>query len=761
VEQKFLEAMTAEEREILADARAEAEGVAERILEDLADSIDSLEPSYAANASIVDEETRVKTDTSLARAYAAAEDEDASLREFLKEQKDRVRFSVQVQEQGYTATVRATLDQLQSRGYRTAGYKNFWSGRGRHSGLNVSMVDPTGFPVEVQFPTPLSRSVGKKTHFYYEVIRVPQLPFALRVDAFLSILAINKTRDIAHHLPADVQTLVPDVADTSFARWLDGKTKATAGYASWLAERGLTFRDILARHGLDLDDLTGGDGTEISHGLSGGLRVQRSAEVGPVRTGVEHPGLPEPGGFAAASGDVERSPQGMDLRTGDRGDVPVRRRVLGTDARNRSPDGRGHSAQRPEDRTSERGNPSTDERGGRADGLDRRSSSRVTTFAPADAGDIREELHGLSPASSSESVSDTEAPGSPPPGSDQKGPPSPLGGAPGPNSVDPATLATAQRDVLEQVSPHSRSLANVVVRLLDDHALNGNRLNLTTGLLDPNRRPRLIEILNELADNRLMASYATYDEFQAEHPGEGSLFDPVSDEVNLDADRQSRLKAFVDELKAADPARAVGREPTTGQMILIDDYAVALEERVLPAAEVEIRSIVDAAGAASALVTGRAKVTEGLLLKVDRMIGGNMRVPPRPHYRVGDVIDAVGTRVTVPDMRTLASVVERVKAHFGVGDAGRILEIENMYASPKAAKPLYRVISMVIAIEVDGKPYTFELQLCTDRASVSADLEHNTLFKPYVPVSARESRTVTSLMEEAAAMDQLETVRDV
>ena len=108
-------------------------------------------------------------------------------------------------------------------------------------------------------------------------------------------------------------------------------------------------------------------------------------------------------------------------------------------------------------------------------------------------------------------------------------------------------------------------------------------------------------------------------------------------------------------------------------------------------------------------------------------------------------------------MAALETALTAVVGHFGVGDGGRILEIENMYARPKAAQPAYRVIPMIVVAEVDGLPYTFELQLTTQRASLAADVEHNTLYKPYVPVD--NNGVVTAAMEEAAALDQLETAR--
>jgi ppGpp synthetase/RelA/SpoT-type nucleotidyltranferase len=145
--------------------------------------------------------------------------------------------------------------------------------------------------------------------------------------------------------------------------------------------------------------------------------------------------------------------------------------------------------------------------------------------------------------------------------------------------------------------------------------------------------------------------------------------------------------------------------------------------------------------------------------KVMRMSQGSTGRPGRPNYRVGDVIDAVGARITVENMDQLEQALRNVQQRFGVGDTGRILEIENMYAEPKSKNPEYRVIPMVVRVDVDGEAYTFELQLTTRRASVAADVEHNTLFKPYHELSEEQREHIKRMQSEAAALDQEETRR--
>jgi ppGpp synthetase/RelA/SpoT-type nucleotidyltranferase len=314
----------------------------------------------------------------------------------------------------------------------------------------------------------------------------------------------------------------------------------------------------------------------------------------------------------------------------------------------------------------------------------------------------------------------------------------------------------AHAAVTERLAPEHPELASVVDKLLDDP----HPLNVTDALANPDLRPRTLDLLDELAEGRALPDGMTLEEFRRANPGEGSVFEVPDRHVNFDAEGSSRKQEFVDESKVLDPARAVGAVPTPEQRALVADYADRLNDEVAPAVATEVRGLVDSLPAElreGVTVNARAKTDDGLFDKVERMVQGRENLPPRPGYEVGDVIDAVGARITVDNMQQLEAVLDKVLDHFGVGDGGRILELENMYAQPKARNPEYRVIPLTIAKEVDGQLYTFELQLTTRRASIAADLNHNTLYKPYVDLTEAERAAVQRAMEEAAALDQLES----
>ncbi|MBB5787775.1 hypothetical protein [Jiangella mangrovi] len=297
-------------------------------------------------------------------------------------------------------------------------------------------------------------------------------------------------------------------------------------------------------------------------------------------------------------------------------------------------------------------------------------------------------------------------------------------------------------------------VAAVVARLVADTA---HPLDLTRALADPRRRDATLAILAELAEGRLLSG-GTLEEYRAEHPGRGPLFTPVPASALTDAQGRNRLAVFLDAARRLDPARDVGADPTPSQLALLDDYGRRLVEEVEPHVRAEVEAL--AAPFADAAVSLRVKGPRSILEKVTRMSAGREHRPARPGYHAGAVVDAVGARITVDGTAALATLCAAVTSHFGIGDGGRVLDLENRYTDPKPHNPAYRVVPLIVAVDVGGLAYTCELQLSTRRASVAADLEHNTVYKPYVAVTEREQARVLAMQAEAAALDQDETRSD-
>nr|WP_255495522.1 toxin glutamine deamidase domain-containing protein [Nocardia sp. GTS18] len=318
-----------------------------------------------------------------------------------------------------------------------------------------------------------------------------------------------------------------------------------------------------------------------------------------------------------------------------------------------------------------------------------------------------------------------------------------------PAASSDAQSARVVHDAIDEALPNHPDLARILHGLLDDpHALD-----LTRALKRPALRAQTLALLHQLADSELL-THQTLTEFITANPGRGPLFDPLPSDINHLPDGRSRMAALVAESKALDPARSIGAQPSTDEIALLEDYADRLKLAVQPAVKAELARLT--AGLEGATTNSRTKPADAILDKVHRMVNGAENRPPRPHYQVGDAIDAVGARITVDSTEQLAALLTRIQQQLGTGDNSRIVEIENMYATPKSRNPEYRVIPMVIRIDVDGLPYTYELQLTTRRASIAADINHNTVYKPYIPLTPAQRDEVNRVFAEAAALDQIE-----
>ena len=318
-ESQALAALESAHRDALVSAVTAATPVAAAVQADLAASIGD-------GATLVDTEHRVKTAESLARTFREVHELDGTSPEtFLAETADLVRFSVQTPETGYGDSVRSTLSSLEARGYAVEDVKNFWRPGNRHNGLNVTLRSPGGQLVEVQFPTELSRTLGKRTHTLYEIVRLPDATPAERVAAFLDIMALNQELGIEDRRPDGLDQLPPP-KNTSFEAWTRRFPATWQAYLDGLASQGRTFADVIAERGLSPEGL----------GLSE-LQLPRAL---PDRGGsTERPdrdaGLDGPAG----SRGVERAEGDLDVRPGSGGTPDLRRPVRGPDAPGGPPGG--------------------------------------------------------------------------------------------------------------------------------------------------------------------------------------------------------------------------------------------------------------------------------------------------------------------------------------------------------------------------------------------------------------------------------------
>ncbi|MFI7545947.1 toxin glutamine deamidase domain-containing protein [Actinoplanes sp. NPDC049599] len=382
-EERQLAALESEHRAIIEESVDQAVHDAARLQVTLEAVVRSVnEASGLDLARLVGVENSFKTKSSLARAFAAEYEAEGMLpADFLEKTKDRVRFSIQLPEVGYEANALAALTELRGNGHTVKKVVNFWRGDGRHNGLNTTVIDPEGVVYELQFPTELSRAIGDQTHLLYEVVRHPEAPTACLVDAFLRIVAINKREGIADRLPDSLSALTrldgvgwKDV-DSTFQNWVANNDEEWESYLRDLQAEGSSFDRILDRTGLSRADVLDSMGSDDDDRPA--ARLPGDPEVRLVGGGDERDRVRDSVEGNAPSGDVERAPEGVDLRSTHGRDFPEGPQLSGENATDRPDRGReNRPGVAPVGTTDGTGAPG-DVRRGQPDGLGVRAAPRV------------------------------------------------------------------------------------------------------------------------------------------------------------------------------------------------------------------------------------------------------------------------------------------------------------------------------------------------------------------------------------------------
>ncbi|WP_306211366.1 toxin glutamine deamidase domain-containing protein, partial [Actinoplanes sp. RD1] len=365
MEDRLLQSLDGEFRDQLDASTRKATKTAKHLLREMG----TVTSALGGDIELVGTERLVKSARSLARAYATLQaTERPAPGTFLAAAKDRVRFAIRMPEKGYGNAVEGGIELLGRLRYRTTRLVNFWQGHGRHNGLNATVVNASDFAFEVQFPTALSWSAGERTHRWYEVLRLPTIPYAARVDAFLRIVAVNKELDMAGHQPDQLRRLtITKNVNSTFAQWVAARPAEWSAYLKALHDEGAGFDDVLARHALTRADVFPHETRR--GGNHAGVRLSDDHEGRRDERGDQRDRLRGPSDTPASGSAVERPTAGVDLRTGGGGGVPLRPGVPGPEPADRSEDGGGDSAADLVDAAAERGDPDGDVRGGGAERL--------------------------------------------------------------------------------------------------------------------------------------------------------------------------------------------------------------------------------------------------------------------------------------------------------------------------------------------------------------------------------------------------------
>ncbi|XVV12756.1 toxin glutamine deamidase domain-containing protein [Actinoplanes sp. CA-131856] len=261
-EREAFESLPVSEQTTLNESYARSLAIADRVLDDIRPVVAAVaSTSDGQGPRVVDEEHRAKTPASLARAFLQhAPIFDTTLDEFIAQQKDLVRFSVEVPPADYGRTVLTVLQGLNAEGYSIKKILNFWGDElGRHNGLNVSLTDPSGQLLEIQFPTPLSRAAGKDTHKLYARVRNDQFSPSERVEALLGIFSLNLKHGLPRNQPSDLDLLnqiSPVIAKrTGLATWIASNQGTWRDFLRALNASGNSLDQVLARHNLRYSDV--------------------------------------------------------------------------------------------------------------------------------------------------------------------------------------------------------------------------------------------------------------------------------------------------------------------------------------------------------------------------------------------------------------------------------------------------------------------------------------------------------------------------
>ncbi|MDQ3716662.1 MAG: hypothetical protein M3381_11715, partial [Actinomycetota bacterium] len=230
----------------LHQAVADAAPIAEQALVDLTLVLDEVNDNAPeSDLGLIKPEHRVKNAESLIRAYAEeSASNDITVPDFLKVVNgDLIRFTVLTPVENYASNVNAVLAALDARGYAVAATKNFWRLGNRYTGLNITLTGPSGKNMEVQFHTAASAALTDRTHLDYQVLRLPDTPVAVRVEAFANILTTNIDPAIGLRIP-DTSTLPPAV-DNGPERYFRKNHELARYYLSQLNKEGLPVTEHL------------------------------------------------------------------------------------------------------------------------------------------------------------------------------------------------------------------------------------------------------------------------------------------------------------------------------------------------------------------------------------------------------------------------------------------------------------------------------------------------------------------------------------
>lgn len=272
-------------------------------------------------------------------------------------------------------------------------------------------------------------------------------------------------------------------------------------------------------------------------------------------------------------------------------------------------------------------------------------------------------------------------------------------------------------------------------------------LNLRASLLNPRRSATCLSEIHSICDYRAVdqRDFEAVVERTSRLPS--PLFVEFADHIPIAENVRRFDSRFLSNYGAI---ASIGPAPSDEERFALESFVDQLRSRVM----VDLRDLLkEIAGEPGLdgypLVNTRSKDGDGILEKITRMRQGNGPKPPRDGYQFSDMPDALGGRITVTlttdSPRELDILSQRLESVCSEG----ILERDSFYANRAKRSHPYRVVAYTLGI--DGA--RAEVQLTSLASSIAADLAHNTLHKPLIPLKLGEAEEIMLFWRKATVRE--------
>lgn len=304
-------------------------------------------------------------------------------------------------------------------------------------------------------------------------------------------------------------------------------------------------------------------------------------------------------------------------------------------------------------------------------------------------------------------------------------------------------------------SREHRMLGDMLPVLLMDTT---HQIGITALMKDPAMRDMVLDCLDTMltlppADRDQYESFMKQetDSLKSRHHHDTIRWNGIGTTRRMTAFKQ-RLLEHPDfgELFRLSPASTI----TPKQSQQLQKYVQMLDTEVCPALVRHLEAVLEKMSPREdgmRSVTGRTKTASGIIDKMRRVQLGNRGKKPRDNFTLADLPDAVGARVIVQNVEELEVAMALIEGEF----QGRIYEKDDCYGNPEKLHHPFRLVTYTV--ECNGVPS--EIQLQTLPSALAAAIDHDIIYKPYVPASLGERNLAMELQRRVTMMETKERLR--